>query len=315
MKNIIIPILFVQISLVASAQQLSTYTLYRDNWNILNPAIVSNNYLIYDYNMTATASYRHQWAGLKDAPRNQAVHFEYVPDSYNVVFGGHLLNDKTGYLGMTGAYGNFAYRMDFQRTVEQSLIIGLTAGLVQYRARLSQIQLSENDDVAASVDDQQLFPDFGVGAFYRYSDLFYAGISVPQTLGLNTTFRGDNGEFAIHRTQHFYGIVGSYISLDVVGDGASYLEPTVWVKYVPHTPLSLDVNLRYQFSNVLWLGVGGNLAKTLHAEAGVMLGENVELFYNGQLKIGIGYDHGFNPYSQFFGSSFELNLSYSWVNK
>lgn len=297
----------------AFSQQLSTYTLYRDNWNILNPAFVSNNYLNNDYNMTASTHYRFQWLGLDDAPRNQALFFEYVPDAMNIAFGGHILNDKAGFFGSTGVYGNFAYRLDFQRTVEQSLFFGISAGLVQYRARLRDIRLAQGDDEAANVDDNRIFPDFGLGAFYAYSDKFYVGISVPQTLGLNMEFRDQSNSFSMKRVQHFYGIIGSYISLDVVGDGASYLEPTLWVKYAPNAPLNIDLNLRYQFSNVLWMGLGGNISKTLHAEVGVLLGENIELVGNGQLKIGLGFDYGFNTYSRFFGSSLELNVGYSWV--
>lgn len=296
------------------AQQLSTYTLYRDNWNILNPAIVSNNYINHEYNMSVGANYRYQWVDLEDAPNSQAVSFEFVPNGYNMITGGHLINDQTGLIGQTGIYGTFAYRLQFARRVEQSLMFGINAGIVQYRAKLNGLELSNpNDPFAQAASEVQYFPDFGLGVFYHYADVFYAGISVPQTFGLNTSYRAENGDFNIQRTQHFYGIVGGYITLDVIGDGTSYLEPTLWVKYVKNAPISLDANIRYQFSDVAWLGIGGNLAKTVHFEGGVVLGENVGWLDNGQMKVGFGFDRSFNTYAAFFGNAFELNVTYSWA--
>ena len=46
-------------------------------------------------------------------------------------------------------------------------------------------------------------------------------------------------------------------------------------------------------------------------ETGMVLGETVG-FTNGQLKIGVGFDLPLNSYRSFFGTSFEVNVIYSW---
>lgn len=298
-------------------QQLANYTLYRDHWNILNPAAISNNYILNELTNSLNASYHRQWNEIDDegAPTLQTIGFEHVAETFDVVFGGHIINDKTGFIGNTGLYGNFAYRLEMGRRFDQTLSIGLSAGIVQYRARVDKIAFAD-PEVGALENDKHYFPDFSLGIFYHYDDRIYAGFSVPQTFGLDTRFRTENRDFTVERQQHFYAVVGAYFDAAFFGNESSFIEPSLWLKYVPDAPMSFDANTRYQYGETFWIGVGGGfslgeqLVKNLHFETGVIIGEGVGVNY-GQMKLGFGFDLFLGKVST-LGNGFEVNAVYCW---
>jgi len=302
-----------------TAQQLPLFSIYREQRQVLNPAAISNDYLLNEMNLSVGVSHKSQWLGLDDSPKTQTLHFEYIlPNNDNIITGGHIINDQAGKLGQTGVYGRFAYRLELGRRVDQALLIGLGAGLVQYRAKLNEIAFAQLEEIDL-VNSNTFFPDFSLGAFYYYKDELYAGVSVPQLFGLKTVFRDTSNmrAFDIQRNQHYYGVVGGFIDVAWFGSSTSFLEPSVWLRYVPNSPVSADVNIRYQISDFYWLGLGGGiglgtqLSSALHFETGFKLGESVNI-YNGQWKIGFAYDIPLSEYRSVFGNSFEVRLSYAW---
>lgn len=302
---------------VLYGQQTPLFTLYRDAWAILNPAAMSNNYLLNDRTMSLCATGRFQWWNHPGAPVSQTVQYEWVDEDHNSVWGGQLLNDQTGKIGQTGLYGRYAYRIKTGRRTVKSWVIGLQAGAVQYRAKWSQVEFPD-PSTAPQTDDWTIRPDIGVGVFYHYSDRWYAGVSAPQTFGINTRFRDERGVFDIRRQPHVYAVGGWYWNAPWLGNETSFIEPSIWIKYTRNAPLNLDLNARCQISELLWfgtgtsLGLGQQLAATLHTEVGLFLGEQVQLL-NSQFKVGFGFDL---PLTQgvfgVFGPSGELNVSYAW---
>ncbi len=272
-------------------------------------------------NISAGVAYRRQWLGVPDGPNTQVATFEYIhPDYDKIVAGGHIIRDQTGKLGQTGIYGRFAYRLELGRRVDHALIVGLGAGLVQYRAKLNDINFAQ-PEIADFENANTLFPDFSMGVYYYHSDRLYAGISVPQVFGLSTVFRDSTGSraFDIRRVQHLYGVVGGYIAVDWFGSGTSFLEPSLWLRYAPNSPLSANANVRYQISEFFWLGVGAGVglgsavSSAIHLETGLKLGESVNIL-NGQWKIGFSYDIPLGRYRSFLGSILEVSVGYAWFN-
>lgn len=309
--------LWLLFSIPLLAQQTPLSTVYRDQWSILNPAAISNNYLLNKRTMTLSGSWREQWWNVPESPSTQSVNWEWVQEDYNSVWGAHLLHDRTGKIGQTGLYGRYAYRILMGRRVIHAITIGLQAGFVQYRARLSDINFPDPFTQPMG-NEVQYRPDIGVGAFYHYDDRYYAGISVPQTFGLQTEFGEGEEPFQIRRVPHFYGVVGGYFDAPWLGNETSFIEPSLWLKYAAGSPINLDVNARCQISELIWAGTGVNvglgeqLGLALHFEAGVFLGEQIRIS-DQHIKLGFGFDvplsHGLG---NAFGSSAEVNVVYSW---
>ena len=278
---------------------------------------MSNNYLINEFSTSVGVSYRNQWVNVEDAPTTQLLNFEWISDERRAIFGGHIINDQTGKIGQTGIYGNYAYRLNLGKRSDQSLAIGLSAGVVQYSAQLSQIQFFDIEEQPLT-DDNFVFPDFGMGIFYHYSDKYYAGFSIPQTFSLETRFEATDRTFAFDRIQHLYFVAGGYYQVTWFGNETSFVEPSVWIRYVPDAPLSIDLNARYQISELVWAGLGLGTAfgvgtgSRVNFEVGVVLGEQINLT-KGQLKLGMAFDsHVAGEIRDFFGTSFEANAVYSF---
>jgi type IX secretion system PorP/SprF family membrane protein len=294
---------------VAWSQQLPNFALFRDNWNIINPASVSSDYIFSDNAMSIFATYRNQWAGLEGAPETAVINWEYVMDYWNTVIGANIIHDQAGEIGTTGLFARFGYRLDLDRRGDRFINIALNAGVVQYHANLADLNLGET--VIDLANDLIYYPDFGVGIMYYHEDRYYLGLSVPQTFGLTTMVRKDDGEFDIKRVQHLYLMGGTYFDVYFFNSDASYLELAGFLKYVPNAPLAVDVNLRMQMGDVFYVGLGGGLSQTARVEAGVVIGETMN-FNAGQVRVGASYSIGVSNYARAFGNSIELHAIYSF---
>jgi type IX secretion system PorP/SprF family membrane protein len=309
--------IFLQISLIAIilisgknqaiAQQLPTFINYNNNWSLLNPAAVAPDFLIDDYyRLSIQATYRQQWFGVEDAPKTQSLAFTWMQEEQPLLLGGQLLNDKTGAIGLTGAYGQFAYRFALDR--HHHLSLGINAGLVQYRVKLSQIQLIESDDLVSTQDGQKLYPDFGMGFFYQYKDAVYAGISIPQTFGLTQNFETANQKYQLTRSRHYYALLGTNLYLDK--SKTNYFALSTWAKYLPNIPFTIDFNAKYYFQDLFWLGIGGGTSKYARLETGLIIGNGIG-YLDGRLSIGFAYDYALSTATQALGNTMELIMRYS----
>ena len=302
-----------------TAQQLSLFTQYRENQTILNPASVGSNFLSYQQNLSFGISHRVQWQGFEGSPKTSVLRGEYLYDNggaVSLLAGGYLINDQTGPSGFTGAYGRIGGLLS-DDPYFGGLSVGLSFGAVQYRVNSSEITLRQSGDILDGRDVNQISPDVGVGVFaYTMldggpfdNDYIYGGVSVPQVLGLDLAFTNANGEFETRRIQHYYAMIGLYKFLH--DDG--FLEPSVWVKYAPNTPVNVDFNLRYQLAQNFWIGLGGSTAQSMHIEGGFLLGEN--LGFDNTLKVGYGYDYSFSSFGPYTGGAHEINITYAIDNQ
>ena len=253
-----------------TGQQLPLFTQYRENTGLINPAALEPDYLAYSNNFTVGASYRSQWNGLSGAPRTMTIRGTYYADDYagvTMMGGGYLMRDQTGPISFTGAYGRIAGVITSDPTLG-GVILGLTAGLVQFGINTDNIIVRDKTDDLAMTGQNQLFPDVGVGVYaYRYmstgrsaSSYVYGGVSMPQVLGLDLKVQNTSSDYYLQRVRHLYGLLGMYLFFD----DNSFIEPSVWVKYAPNAPVNVDVNVRYQMPGSLWVGTGGSTSGTLH---------------------------------------------------
>ena len=248
-------------------------------------------------------SHRQQWFDLGgDSPITQVINLEVIPkNDDHIVTGGHIIRDQTGRFKNTGFYGQFAYRLKMegkytrQNGIRSDLVIGINAGFIQpWQFDASEINLLDSDE-ALPETNRKWYPDFSIGVFYYYGNKFYAGLSVPQVIGLNRYLSNtsNNEDYKLQRVAHFYGIVGGYLNVDWFNSPA-IVEPSLWIRYVPGTPISIDGNLRYSIKDNFWcglglgLGFGSSISSATRMEVGVLLGESIGI--KNQLKIGVAYD-------------------------
>lgn len=297
-------------------QQLTPFTLYRDHWNLINPAAVSNNYILAEYPYSVSASSRFQYLGVglnwKDAPNTNVINAEWVNDNLNSTFGLQLISDKIGLLGNSGAYLSYAYKLRLSRREEKFLSFGISAGAVNYYSKINgaDFPIAEPDIVPTST----FLPDLNIGIYYRNEDKYYLGISFPQFMNLTAKFKSAEKElFSIKRYRHIYAVGGVYIPFDFfgLGDETAILDVSGWIRYLPNQLPVLDGNIRYQHNQTFWFGAGVSTSATSHFEVGFLAGKTIGLFDN-QIKISIAYDAPFGKSIYHLGSSIEASIAYSW---
>lgn len=233
----------------------------------------------------------------------------------NLILGGHIINDQTGPTGFTGVYGRIAGLLS-DEPYDYGFVLGFSAGAVQYRVKASELILRDPGDIVTAENQQSIRPDIGAGIFaYKRlfgrawdEDVIYAGVSVPQSLGMEVEFEDVDDSFFMDRVPHFYGLVGMIKNTGKT----SFIEPSAWIKYTEGAPVHVDANLRYQVSYHFWVGAGYSSANTIHLETGVLLGD--DRGYGGNFRIGYGFDHAFTSFGPFVGTTHEINLAYSIGN-
>ena len=230
-KKISAALLFALTTCLAHGQQLPLNTQFLENAFLLNPALAGD-----DARAEITASARLQWLNIHEAPMTQALNFKTPLEGKNLGLGISVINDMTGPTSLTGIYGGLAYKIRFvkqdayrysQFYNANTLSIGISAGIVHYRLRSSELVL-ENPDDRAIIDrnDAVIMPDAGVGAAY-FHKYFFVGFSIPQVLSLNLHYREFDHRTVITREQHYYSVAGGKIPL---AKDKVVIEPTLWVK-------------------------------------------------------------------------------------
>ncbi len=314
MNKLILFVLTLLFSQHLFAQQLPLFSQYRENYIAINPAMVSTEYLLYQQNLSFGASYRTQWKDFEGAPETQFLRGEYLHETrgFSLLTGGYLINDQTGPTGLTGVYGRIGGILA-EDPYYGGISIGLSLGAVQYRVNTNELRLRDGNDILASDSKTQFYPDVGVGIYYykQFSggffddDYVYAGVSIPQAIGLNLEFQDESGDFSVMRTRHFYAQAGFFHILD----GESYIELSSWAKFVEGAPVNVNINLRYQTDSNIWVGVGGSTAGTAHIETGVQLGENAG--FDNTVRIGYSFDYTFSSFGPSVGNTHEFSIAYS----
>jgi len=282
MKNTYLVLFFGFVFNQLSAQQLPLFSLYRSNHAFLNPAAINSDFFLYEHNVSFSSTFRRQWTNIEGAPENMNFNFEYIYNnkkkrSVGLMFGGYILNDKTGPIGTTGLYGKIGSLVLTDDPSRGALVLGLSGGILQYRINVDELNAKE----------PRKLPDFPDARIYPDS------------------FRNDADGANIVRIYHYYTTLGWYHYLNQ----DSFFEPSVWLKYVPGRTFHADFNFRFQLSSVFWAGVGVSTVRAFNTEVGLLVGE--DFGWNSNIKIAYSFGYSFAAYGELFGTTHEINVAYT----
>ncbi len=332
-------LLFVcSIATPSKGQQLEIPTLYRYNWQLLNPASIDYVYLKDKQKRSLiNISGRTQWLGsnFPDAPSSLHLRYERNPSLYRgdtgMKFGGFAIVNSAGPLETIRLQANMAGMIHVN--ANSIISVGLNAGIIQHRLDTESIYFKDNSILPEGNYVTNAL-DVGAGIFYifdsydpgcrceNFINTFYIGLSIPR-VGDVRTFNLLSGQPYIKLAPHAYFILGATTPIFANG---SFIELSTWVKRVQNTtfqtlnyapskattsfyPLSIDVNLRAQYKNIAWLGVGYSTQKMLHTEAGFTFSDQ-KLLYNGFFIANVGLAFSFpTAWDNSLGSAAEVSLT------
>jgi len=314
MKTLYAFLLLLFFSKALVAQQLPLFTQYREYAGLINPGSVPNDYLWYDHTMSFGASYRKQWVTDADGPATQVLRGDYVWERGRKgaypIFGGYLMNDKAGRMGMTGAYARAAVLFTDGEVKERGFSVGLNFGAVRYGLDLSNARVRDLDDIAIYESLNKIFPDAGIGAYayttFDNSHQLFGGVSIPQVMGLDVNFRNEDNSLSVRRERHYFANIGYRIP---VGEAdLTFIEFSSWARMIAPLGPQFDFNFRAQLEESFFFGTGFSTNGNAHLDLGLNLGE-YRLF-----RLGVGADFPFTGKKSivtYYGNSFEVNLAYA----
>ncbi|GAA3995081.1 type IX secretion system membrane protein PorP/SprF [Hymenobacter fastidiosus] len=287
----------------ALAQQQAQYSQYMNNNYILNPGATG----VEDY-IDAKFSYRTQWVGLEGAPKTYYASISSSLGKWRSTskrtlrdrrrpfhaLGAIVYNDVTGPTSRAGAYVSYAYNLVLRPNLRAAL--GVSAGMQQFAVDGQQLQFFDRTTRAGSAASRVL--DGSVG-LWVYSSDFYVGVSSAQLLANELNFSyGPNsldagaGNFL---RRHYFATAGVRVPLS--NDWS--LVPSVLVKAVNPAPVSVDLNAKLKYQDLLWAGVSWRAADSFVALVG---------FSYEQFTLGYSYDAGFSELAGYNGGSHEVLL-------
>jgi type IX secretion system PorP/SprF family membrane protein len=203
----------------------------------------------------------------------------------------------------TGVFANYAYRI--RLTNAGTLALGLSAGVSQFKANLSEVKSSSNtavSDPAFSENQVRMLPNFGAGIYYS-TDKLYMGISMPHLLNnkLANDFANATGNERARQFRHLFVAFGGVLAVS----NNLKLKPSLLYKYVHAAPMQLDLNCNFWFHDVFALGASYRTDKTVVAL--------VEIQATPQFRVGYAYDLNFKKISPANSGSHEIMMRYEFA--
>ncbi|MEP6747532.1 MAG: type IX secretion system membrane protein PorP/SprF [Bacteroidota bacterium] len=314
----------------ANAQQQPQYTQYLNNNFILNPALSGiENYT------DVKISHRHQWVGLQDAPvttyltihtplgkkddRTTATSFDmpgenprgknywqdYEAAKPHSGIGLKIINDRTGPLNRFAGYVSYAYHVGI--SPRTSIAAGFEAGVQDIFLNRDKLDFGSANPIDPAVynsgEINSLKPDFGAG-IWVYSADYFIGLSaqqiIPQKIYFSdNTVKQQQGKLV----PHLFATAGYRF---LINDDISMI-PSFMLKYVQPTPMQLDINTKFQYRDLLWVGAGYRLKDGFNG----MVGLNVSNTFN----VSYSYDYTTSQLNTVTKGTHEIILGFLIGNK
>jgi type IX secretion system PorP/SprF family membrane protein len=288
--------LFLCVCLLAGAFQLKAqqepmYSQYMFNMMHINPAYAGNRAVD-----NITLLYRKQWVGIDNAPQTGSVSWDRRADESNVGYGLQLYYDQLGIEKTTGFQAFYSYRIAFENAF---LSLGLSAGLLNYRADYSQVTTIDPGDPRFQKDVNGWLPTIGFGLLYG-TDTWYAGFSIPALLHTKIDATNYLNQKNMGANNHYF-LTGGYVFS--VSDYVK-IKPSLLLKAVKGAPLECDFNVNGWFYDVIGLGVSYRTGDALVGMAEIQLSP--------RLRLGYAYDYTISNLNVFSKGTHEIMLRYEF---
>jgi type IX secretion system PorP/SprF family membrane protein len=287
LRKTLVLLLFL-VCLDCAAQQDIPFTYFMNGNSYYNPAAAGSEEAI---NLTLSGKY--QWTGFEKSPFLQLFSLS-VPGKYQRTgYGINFVNDNMSSLRTMSVTGQFAYKIRFSRGL---LAAGLYAGYKRTSYDLSRHHIKNADDPALSeLNLSKSDFETGAGLYYK-SEKLNAGISAMHMQDFWNQEKGNGG-------------VHYYLTTDyrIYVKEETYLQSSIFVKYVAGLPLITKLNAIVKNPSVGWLGVGGSTSGTISFLGGLNLRSVVRAF-RPDIYAGYAYDYPLTGKSTIRTSAHELYL-------
>ena len=311
MKKYILPILLLITSFSTFAQQEAMYSQYLFNPMAINPAMTSKS-----GENIAKVIYRKKLIGgdFEGDPQTQTVVIELPFRNEKMGLGFQIYNDVAGILKSTGGYGIYNYKVRFNDKL--SLTMGVQAGMTNFRANFTSVQLIDPKDPNFGQNINKALPSVGTGINLT-NEKWYLAVSVPQIIRNDLSIISNpNSKYNASTNRFMFGMFG----YDFRINKSIKLMPSVVAKVIENAPVAFDFNVKASFIDKFLLGGSLRTANDKFNEASsqTRLGDAFIAYTEIQLtpKICFGYAYNISTAKgQYDSGSHEILISYKFGKK
>jgi type IX secretion system PorP/SprF family membrane protein len=253
---------------------------YRNQWNGISDApntiyATAHGPLKMDAQTSETSSTSHRY-GKKSTIKRKTKAIQITPQHGGIGFS--LVSDKAGPIEMYSFNATYAYHINL--SAKTSLSTGVGCGVQGIYVRADKLNFGTTNPIDPAVNNamsaRTIKPDMSLG-IWLYSAFYFVGVSTQNILPVEAAYSNDadkNGRLVTHAS-----LIAGYKVY--VNDDVNFV-PSAMIRYVPHAPLNFDINTKFQFREVAWIGVSYRHSENFAA----MMGMNI----NTSLSFGYSYD-------------------------
>jgi len=290
-KYILNIIIVIVVSVNGLAQQYPQYSHYMFNIAGYNPGFLGMNGLI-----SANLISHDQWLGLDKSPATRLLTIDTpIPVFGESGVGLAIYSDNSGF------EKNFSLKLgySFHKSIGAGVLgIGIDAGLFNKNIDGEFEFPDQPESGLFSELKRKIVFDMGIGAVYKYENLFYVGLSV---LNLNRAHLVYTSEGDFQMENHYIFTAGYNMQL---ANALIDLTPSILVKSDLHATPTYDINLLLQYNKKIWGGVTYRNNDALVFLAGLILKSNI--------KLGLAYDLTISSLQSVSNGTFEVYIGYSF---
>jgi type IX secretion system PorP/SprF family membrane protein len=290
MKKILLAISFLMIAIKMQAQVDPLYAQYLTNPLTINPAYTGLN-----NNLNMSISYRKQWAGFEGSPTtaNISAHSSFKNDRMGI--GAIFVSDRIGSNKNTEAHLTYSYKI---KAGNSTFSFGLQAGFINFTSNNAELNPFDPMDPAFANDVNVTRPSFGAGLILR-SERYFIGLSSPRLLTNAVDIGGIETKLY---SQHYY-LLGAYVfNLSE----RLRLKPSILLKGVNGSPLSLDYNASFNLDEKYTIGLFARNLNTCGLLAQVRFAEAYRLAYTFETPLNNSIESRFTSHELTFGVNLSL---------
>lgn len=285
------------------AQEIGQLSFFDQTHYIWNPAFTG-----LQKNLDAQLLFRQQWVSLPGSPQSGYAGLQKNIEDANMGLGGVLILDRSGPISKNGIQLNYAYRLREAFGDDSVLSFGFSGSISQLRFdSSSEIFNDDGDPLIDLMPNSAIFPTLNFGFVYLSNiDIdptetsYYVGASVQQFYSSNVLLM--DSEFS--RERHIYLNAGVKIPML-----ESILEPYLAVNYVRPSLVDIQVAMKYEVSDVFWVGAGYSNISEATLYGGIIVNDFINS--GSTLRIGALGNYGLSSIASDLGPGFEFFMNYS----
>lgn len=274
---------------------VSQYMLHH---GFVNPGAIGNSNAL-----SGAMFYRNQWTGMEGAPNVMGLNFNKPFSQGKNHLGFTMIHDRIGVSKNFEFTATYAYRMKLG--VNKYLSLGLSATLALMQSDLASVQTVEaNDPIFSASTPTFAMPNSKFGAYY-FTPKFYIGLAIPNLLENKVVY--DNNYTGVTefnpKSMHYFIHTGYSFTLNENLD----LNPSVMIRQVSGSPLSIDINAQIMYKKKLGAGFSFRSAKELVGLFNYQISDN--------FRLGYAYDFNWGQLGTFSRGSHEVMLIFKYIEK